>query len=232
MFQILKKIGRQLIIKKYRTHPNITNSLMADLSQVHSSARINKSTCYGNVKIEQNCVLDECEITANSQVSIGAYSILTGPIRIVADINPVSIGKFCSLAPHVIIWESLHDTKRITSYFILSEFFGESFKSDIVSKGPVKIGNDVWIGARSVILSGVSIGDGAVIGAGSVVTRDIPPFSIAGGIPAAVLKPRFPEQICRRLIDLRWWDWEEDKIKRNRKLFDEQLSMDLLDRII
>lgn len=164
-------------------------------------------------------------------VSVGAHSILSGPIRIVADLNQVSIGKFCSFAPQVTIWESLHDARRITSFYILSEFFGDNFKRDIISKGPIQIGNDVWIGTRAVILSGVTIGDGAVIGSGSIVTKDVPPYTIVGGIPAKVLKPRFPGQIVQRLLYLRWWDWDEDKIGRNRMLFEGELTMDKLDNI-
>jgi len=214
------------------THPLITNSSLTDLSLIDSSARINQSCFYGNARIDRQCVIDRCQITANALVSIGAHSILTGPIRIVADLHPVSIGKFCSLAPDVVIWESLHDIRRITSFYILSEFFGDNFTRDITSKGSINIGNDVWIGTKAVVLSGVNIGDGAVVGAGSIVTRDVPPYAIVGGIPATVLKTRFPEQIVQRLLELRWWNWEDAKIRQNRTLFEEELTMATLDNII
>lgn len=232
MLGLMRKIAFWMRCKRIsRTHPYITNCILVDLSLIDPTARISKSSCNGSVKLGHRCILDECQITANSMVSVGAHSILSGPIRIVADLNQVSIGKFCSFAPQVTIWESLHDARRITSFYILSEFFGDNFKRDIISKGPIQIGNDVWIGTRAVILSGVTIGDGAVIGSGSIVTKDVPPYTIVGGIPAKVLKPRFPGQIVQRLLYLRWWDWDEDKIGRNRMLFEGELTMDKLDNI-
>jgi acetyltransferase-like isoleucine patch superfamily enzyme len=83
------------------------------------------------------------------------------------------------------------------------------------SKGPIIIGNDVWIGMNAIILSGVTIGDGAVIGAGAVVSKDIPPYAVAVGSPAVVKHFRFsPEQI-ERLLEIRWWDWPEEKMLAN-----------------
>lgn len=77
------------------------------------------------------------------------------------------------------------------------------------------IGNDVWIGYEAVILSGVTIGDGAIIGTRAVVTEDVPPYTIVGGIPAKPIRRRFSEEMIARLMDLRWWDWPEEKIKCN-----------------
>ena len=80
--------------------------------------------------------------------------------------------------------------------------------------GDITVGSDVWIGAKSTIMSGIKINDGAVVGAGSVVTKDVPPFAIVGGNPAQIIKFRFsPEQIID-LMNIKWWDWDEDKIKK------------------
>ena len=76
------------------------------------------------------------------------------------------------------------------------------------------VGNDVWIGYEAVILSGVTIGDGAVIGTRAVVTKDVPPYTIVGGIPAKPIRKRFDDAVIERLEALRWWDWEEEKIRR------------------
>lgn len=83
-----------------------------------------------------------------------------------------------------------------------------------ICNGDINVGSDVWIGAKSTIMSGIKINDGAVVGAGSVVTKDVPPFAIVGGNPAQIIKFRFsPEQIID-LMNIKWWDWEEDKIKK------------------
>ena len=76
------------------------------------------------------------------------------------------------------------------------------------------VGNDVWIGYEAVILSGVTIGDGAVIGTRAVVTKDVPPYTIVGGVPAKPIRKRFDDAVIERLEALRWWDWEEEKIRR------------------
>jgi acetyltransferase-like isoleucine patch superfamily enzyme len=86
------------------------------------------------------------------------------------------------------------------------------------TKGNVVIGNDVWIGFGAIILSGVTIGDGAAIGACSVVTRDVPPYAIAAGNPAQIIRYRFPEEIVATLLRIKWWDWPEDKVKENLHL--------------
>lgn len=77
------------------------------------------------------------------------------------------------------------------------------------------VGNDVWIGYEAVILAGVRIGDGAVIGSRAVVTRDISPYTIVGGVPARTIRKRFDDTVIARLLDLRWWDWPEEAVRRN-----------------
>ena len=84
-----------------------------------------------------------------------------------------------------------------------------------VNKDKLKIGNDVWIGYEAVILSGVTIGDGAIIGARAVVTKDVPSYTIVGGVPAKPIRKRFDEETIQKLKEIRWWDWEEERIKKN-----------------
>ena len=81
-------------------------------------------------------------------------------------------------------------------------------------KGDIIIGNDVWVAFGATILSGVKIGDGAVVAAGSVVTKDIPPYAIVGGVPAKVIKYRFDDEIIKSLQDIKWWDWDQETIKK------------------
>ena len=83
------------------------------------------------------------------------------------------------------------------------------------NKGDIIIGNDVWIGFEAVILAGVMIGDGAIIGTRAVVTKDVPPYTIVGGVPAKPIKKRFDEDVISDLLCIKWWDWPKEKIARN-----------------
>ena len=83
------------------------------------------------------------------------------------------------------------------------------------NKGDTIIGNDVWIGYEAVIMPGVKIGNGAIIGTRAVVTKDVPPYTIVGGVPAKPIRKRFDDATIEKLEALRWWDWDEEKIKRN-----------------
>ena len=83
------------------------------------------------------------------------------------------------------------------------------------NKGDIRIGNDVWIGYEAVIMAGVSIGDGAIIGARAVVTRDVPPYTITGGVPAKAIRKRFSDDVISELLKLQWWNWPEEKIRQH-----------------
>ena len=83
------------------------------------------------------------------------------------------------------------------------------------NKGDIIIGNDVWIGYEAVIMSGVNIGDGAIIGTRAVVTKDIPPYTIVGGVPAKIIRKRFSDEVISQLLEIKWWDWNKEKIKNN-----------------
>ena len=91
---------------------------------------------------------------------------------------------------------------------------------------PTNIGDDVWVGAGSIIMAGVTIGDGAIIAAGSVVTKDVPPYAIVGGVPAKILRYRFDEGVRKALLKLKWWNLPEEVLKQNIELFQkEKLSI-------
>ena len=83
------------------------------------------------------------------------------------------------------------------------------------NKGDIVVGNDVWIGYEAVILAGVTIGDGAIIGARAVVTKDVPPYTIVGGVPAKQIRKRFNEETIDTLLKLKWWDWSKERIAKN-----------------
>lgn len=130
-----------------------------------------------------------------------------------------TIGKFCSIAANTRINALEHPMERVTTHKV-SYRPNEYFRYLGVDQGfrdrrrarPVTIGNDVWIGHGAVVLPGVTIGDGAVVGANAVVTKDVAPYSVVAGAPARVLRPRFSDEIARRLAALRWWDWPLDRL--------------------
>jgi len=125
------------------------------------------------------------------------------------------VGKFCSLAPTTNIFlGGNHRPDWVSSYPFpnFREHFPHAYGNMPVSKGDVVIGNDVWIGNFSYILSGVTIGDGAVVGACAVVAKDVPPYAVVVGNPGRVVKYRFPPEQIEALLRIRWWDWEKEKI--------------------
>ncbi len=91
---------------------------------------------------------------------------------------------------------------------------GQPALTDLPIKGNTVIGNDVWLGYQSVVMPGVRIGDGAIIAAKSIVTKDVPPYAIVGGNPAKLIKQRFDDQVAAKLLAIKWWDWPIEKITR------------------
>lgn len=130
------------------------------------------------------------------------------------------IGKFCSIAcgAKFLFNSANHAMAPLTTYPF--PIFFEEWDLDVGqvaeawdNEGDIVVGNDVWIGYEAVILAGVTIGNGAIIGARAVVTKDVPPYTIVGGVPAQPIRKRFSEDTIERLLALRWWDWPPEKIK-------------------
>jgi acetyltransferase-like isoleucine patch superfamily enzyme len=149
-----------------------------------------------------------------------------------AEIVCADIGKFCSVANNCSIGLATHSLKNISSSPIFTarkNGTGHSWveKNSFEEIKRVKIGNDVWIGTKVIIMGGVKIGNGAIIGAGSIVTRDLPDYSIAVGVPAKVKKFRFDKPIIDKLQEINWWDFPEEKLKEKIKLFQiENFTLD------
>ncbi len=136
--------------------------------------------------------------------------------------DKLQIGKFCSIACGAkFLFNSANHTLSSLSTYPFPLFFEEwgLEKKDVTNawdnKGDIIIGNDVWIGYEAVILAGVTIGDGAIIGTRAVVTKDVPPYTIVGGVPAKPIKKRFSEETISALLEIQWWNWSEKIIAKN-----------------
>ena len=166
--------------------------------------------------IEEFSTSPKCSFGSNARIrsgnyiygniKMGRYSYISGPGCIVFDCE---IGNFCSIARQVNIGLPDHQVSFVST----SPFFKPIDYNGRQKHAP-RIGNDVWIGANAIICRGVTIGDGAVIGAGAVVTKDVPPYSISAGVPARHIRYRFSPEEIRKLEELKRYDWDDDKLKK------------------
>lgn len=171
-------------------------------------------------------------VVNDANIEIGDYTMYNDYVRDPRDFKknnvlyhyPVNgdklkIGKFCSIACGAkFIFTSANHKMASLSTYPFPIFFaewgleGKNIRDAWDNKGDIVIGSDVWIGYEAVILSGVHIGDGAIVGARAVVTKDVAPYTIVGGVPAKPIRKRFDEDTITKLETLRWWDWEPEKI--------------------
>lgn len=167
--------------------------------------------------------------------SIGKYSYVGVNTWIVN----AQIGNFCSIANEVYVGLETHTLDNISTSPIFTEIkngTGHSWADRnyaLPSKRTV-IGSDVWIGYKAMICAGVRIGNGAVIGAGAVVTKDVPPYAIVGGVPARIIRYRFPSSDIALLIKSEWWNWKDDLIKERISLYQhplEEIDVNMLAKI-
>ena len=175
---------------------------------IDPSARISHSTLGRYTEVSERCRIDEVEM--------GDYSYIMQDGAVWC----ATIGKFANIAAAVRInatnhptWRATlhHFTYRATDYWpdadMDTDFFAWRRDNRVV------IGHDVWIGHGATVLPGVKVGNGAVIGAGSVVSRDVEPYTIVGGVPAKLIRERFPKEVADRMDALAWWDWDHDRLR-------------------
>lgn len=174
------------------------------------------------------------DVITGPNIEVGEYTIYNDFVRDPRDFEknnvfyhyPINgdrlvIGRFCSIAcgAKFMFTSGNHSMQSLANYTfpIFFDEWGLDAK-DICdawgNKGDTVIGNDVWIGYEAVIMPGIKIGDGAVIGTRAVVTKDVPPYTIVGGVPAKPIRRRFDDATVEKLEALRWWDWDEDRLKR------------------
>lgn len=188
--------------------------------------------------VNVNCCISKkavvYQLARLNNVQLGDYSYIgRGDI-----IRNTTIGKFCSISDYCVFGLPPHNMKSIsTSPLFNSPKNGTQHKwVEVSSYSPppmhIEIGNDVWIGYRVMIPSSVKIGNGAVIAAGAVVTKDVPDFAIVGGVPAKVIKYRFSPEIIAKLREIKWWEWEDERIIKYLPIFSkETITMEELEHL-
>lgn len=177
--------------------------------------------------VHQNCCISPQAVVYMQArlngVTIGDYSYVgRGTI-----IHNTTIGKFCSISDFCVIGLPGHSMSAISTSCLFSGVYNGTKSSWVKKDMPqvpidVRIGNDVWIGYRAMIPNNITIGDGAVIAAGAVVVKDVPPYAVVGGVPAKVIKYRFPQEIIDKLLELHFWDLPDEEIKKNLNLFQKE----------
>ncbi|MCP5455866.1 MAG: CatB-related O-acetyltransferase [Thermotogae bacterium] len=194
---------------------------------------MNCKKIYPRTKDNQTVYLKS--VIKNPNIMVGEYTIYNDFVNDPRDFEknnvlyhyPINndkliIGKFTSVACGAkFMFTSGNHTLKSFSNYTFPIFFEEwglpvsEIKDAWDNKGDIVIGNDVWIGYEAVITQGVTIGDGAVIGTRALVTKDVPPYTIVGGVPAKVIRKKFTEEKIKELLELKWWNWDDDKIKEN-----------------
>jgi len=145
----------------------------------------------------------------------------------------LKIGKFCSISSNVtIMLGGDHPVNYITTYPLSKYFLIDNNYKKWGKLGDVIIGNDVWLGHGVTIMSGVKIGDGSIIAANSHLTKDVPPYSIFGGNPAKMIRKRFTDEQISKLLEIKWWDFEKEKIDKFKDLLYSENINDFLNEVI
>ena len=204
----------------------------------HPSYGPDPNAVYPNEAVKQVCFLKNVITRPNIQVGeYTYYDDIDGPEQFQDHVthhypflgDKLIIGKFCAIARGIefVMNGANHRMNSVTTYpfHVFGGVWAENTPphlDQLPRKGDIVVGNDVWIGRESVILPGVTIGDGAIVAAYSVVTRDVPPYTLAGGNPARPLKPRFDPELTQLLLAFRWWDLPSEELAATLPLLCEE----------
>lgn len=174
---------------------------IGDGSTFEGADSLGKNTCFTGKMGFGSYLCEDCNIVG----SIGRFTSIGAEVRSAQGIHPIE-APFATTSPMF-----FSTRKQTMQTFVDKDWFDEL-------KPPVEIGNDVWIGVRVFIAGGIRIGDGAVVLSGAVVTKDVPPYAVVGGVPARILKYRFDEETVSFLLQKKWWDKPLDWLKENNAL--------------
>ena len=195
---------------------------MADVRKIYPRSGDKKTVYLKNIISNPNIIVGDYTMYHDLLNDPKEFEINNVLYQYPINRDKLKIGKFCSIACGTkFLFNSANHALDSLSTYPFPLFFEEwNLEKEKVTeawdnRGDIVIGNDVWIGYEAVILSGVTIGDGAIIGTRAVVTKDVPPYTIVGGVPAKPIRKRFDEKVIKELLKIKWWDWTEEKIARN-----------------
>lgn len=167
------------------------------------------------------------------KIGVGTYGMLNIHSFTEESGERLIIGNYVSIASNVnFILGGNHQINHITTYPLKSRLFNQKFWLDCQSNGPIIIEDEVWIGTEVIILSGITVGKGAIIASGSVVTKDVPPYSVVGGNPARIIKLRLEKNIVDKLQHISLIDFDEEVIKNNIDLFYNPINEENIDEVV
>lgn len=202
---------------------NLLNSRISNVSFISANVNVDKTAyIYRGVKAKKAVIGAHTYIAANT------------------DIENAEIGKFCSIADHCRIGMSGHSLQYISTSPIFTQTRNALqerwIEKDVFvhksEKERVVLGHDVWVGSHVLINGGVRVGNGACIAAGAVVVKDVPPYAIVGGVPAKIIRYRFPQEVIDKLENIQWWNLPIDILKQNIHLFQqENISIEELETL-
>ncbi|MEG1480106.1 MAG: CatB-related O-acetyltransferase [Kiritimatiellia bacterium] len=183
---------------------NITRNARKKVLRVHDLQLVlrNRQTFSETFRCEPHVQLSP-SVGTDGLLEVGAYTYFSQSRLQDVLIHGLRIGRYCSVAPFTQINPFTHALRWLSTSSYVSTGHGWN-----PNGAPVTIGNDVWVGTQVVILPGVTVGDGAIIAAGAIVTKDVPPYAIVGGVPAKIVRMRFPEPLIERLLRVRWWQYD------------------------